>query len=57
MVEFDGGYHQEKLQAWQAKDRIANLEALSLQVIRFTNEEVLFKLEKVFAIIKEKLQG
>ena len=54
VIEIDGGYHLEKLQQWQDKDRTNYLEKLGLKVIRFTNEEVIFETEKVLMTIKKK---
>jgi len=34
-------------------DRTANIEASGLKVLRFTNEEVIFEMEKVLLSIKE----
>lgn len=52
-IEIDGAYHQDKLQQWMDNDRTQFLEELELQIIRFTNEEVLDQIEMVLEKIKE----
>ena len=56
VIEIDGEYHQERLQEWQDKERTANLKALGLSVVRFTNEEVFVDMDKVVGAIKEALR-
>lgn len=56
VIEVDGGYHAECKQQERDEDRTAFLEANGFQVIRFTNEEVLFEIEKVVEEIKQHLE-
>ena len=53
MIEVDGGYHQ--LTKEQDDFRTSVLNSKGFEVIRFTNEEVLKKLEMVLASITETL--
>lgn len=52
-IELDGGYHSEKTQQFYDKDRTKNLEELGIQIIRFTNEDVLQDLDRVLNKIRE----
>lgn len=58
VIEIDGGYHLVEVQQLLDKKRIANLEFQGLNVIRFTNEEVMYRLpeviDKIKAFIKNK---
>ena len=47
VVEVDGGYHSEREQIEDDELRTERLNRLGFQVIRFTNEEVLFNIESV----------
>lgn len=58
VIEIDGGYHLDEEQQLLDKKRIADLEFQGLNVIRFTNEEVMYRLpeviDKIKAFIKNK---
>lgn len=47
VIEVDGGYHAEPRQANDDELRTQRLQSLGYRVIRFTNEEILFDIEKV----------
>ena len=53
VIEIDGGYHLSKEQQLLDKKRTADLEFQGLNVIRFTNEEILLKLLEVIIKIKD----
>jgi len=54
VIEVDGAYHSEPLQAEHDALRTARLQQLGYRVIRFSNEEILYDIEKVKqTIIKE----
>ena len=55
VVEVDGGYHSEPRQQEDDETRTHNLENLGYNVIRFTNEEVLFDTDNVITKIKNIL--
>jgi len=46
IIEVDGGYHNIPEQFNYDQNRDCELESLGLKVIRFTNEQVLFDIEK-----------
>ncbi len=52
-VELDGKYHEKKSQKLYDKDRTENLEKHNIQIIRFTNEEVINSLSTVLNKIQE----
>ena len=52
VIEIDGGYHLDEEQQLLDKKRTADLEFQGLNVIRFTNEEIIFKLPEVIDKIK-----
>jgi len=58
VIEIDGGCHLDEEQQLLDKKRTADLKFQGLNVIRFTNEEILFKLpevlDKIKAFIKTK---
>ena len=56
VVEIDGGYHQEQLQQWEDAERTQFLESLGLQVIRFTNKEIVEEVEIVLDKIRTTLK-
>ena len=56
VIEVDGGYHAERNQQERDEDRTAFLEANGFHVIRFTNEEVLFEIERVVKEIQTHLE-
>ena len=55
VIEVDGGYHSEPLQAEDDEMRTRRLQSLGFRVIRFTNEEILFHIENVIKTIKYNL--
>ncbi len=52
-IEIDGKYHEEKSQKLYDADRTENLELHNIQIIRFTNEEVLTNLTEVLESISQ----
>jgi cyclase len=52
VIEIDGGYHNIPEQYQYDKDRDSELEELGLKVIRFTNEQVIFEIEKTLKEIE-----
>ena len=57
VIEVDGGYHSERTQQEDDAVRQQCLEEMGYKVIRFTNEEVLFNLDKTINTIMFNLQG
>ncbi|MBP5526990.1 MAG: endonuclease domain-containing protein [Bacteroidales bacterium] len=55
VIEVDGGYHSEPRQQDDDEVRTANLNNWGYRVIRFSNEEVLFDLNKVIEKIVKQL--
>ncbi|MBQ7742377.1 MAG: endonuclease domain-containing protein [Bacteroidaceae bacterium] len=55
IVEVDGGYHAELKQQEADVMREEKLERMGFQILRFTNEEVLFDTEHVLEQIEESL--
>lgn len=55
VIEIDGGYHQLPEQLVQDEERTAWLETQGFEVLRFTNEEVIFQASHVLDIIKSKI--
>ncbi|MEN9910276.1 MAG: hypothetical protein RLZZ540_3435 [Bacteroidota bacterium] len=59
VIEIDGGYHMDEEQQLLDKKRTSDIEFQGLNVIRFTNEEIMLKLPEVIdeikAFIKTKL--
>jgi very-short-patch-repair endonuclease len=55
VIEIDGGYHNSKDQKILDAERSEILKFQKLEVIRFTNEEVLGNIEFVMRKIEEKL--
>jgi very-short-patch-repair endonuclease len=56
VVEIDGEYHQTVEQKKLDKERTVNIEFQGLDVIRFTNDEVLTDINIVLNKIKEFIQ-
>jgi len=54
-IELDGEYHEDSTQQFYDTDRTANLQELSIDVIRFQNKEVLEKLDEVLMKIQEEV--
>ena len=58
IIEVDGGYHDIKEQNELDEERTFELEQKQLfKVIRFTNEEVKFEINKVLSTIKQELDS
>ncbi len=55
VIEVDGGVHNDEVQKQSDEGRTYELEGLGLKVIRFTNEEVTLKINKVLRKIKDHL--
>jgi very-short-patch-repair endonuclease len=53
VIEIDGEYHQTVEQQKLDKERTVNIEDQGLDVIRFTNDEVLTDINSVLNKIKE----
>ncbi|MBP9214602.1 MAG: methionine--tRNA ligase subunit beta [Chitinophagaceae bacterium] len=56
IIEVDGGVHQIPENIISDEERTKELNTLGFEVIRFTNNEVLFETEKVLTAISEKLK-
>ena len=56
VIEIDGGYHNLPEQYLYDKSRGTELEELGLEVIRFSNEQVLNDTESTLRIIKQKVE-
>ena len=56
IIEVDGGYHSERKQIEDDKLRTERLNGLGFQVMRFTNEDVLFGTEEVLQHNKNELR-
>lgn len=54
-IELDGGYHNDKVQKFYDKDREEVIASYKIVILRFTNEEVIFNIDSVLAIIREKI--
>lgn len=57
VIEIDGGYHLSEEQQILDKERTANIEYQGLRVIRFSNEEVVLKLQEVICKIKDFIKS
>ncbi len=57
VIEIDGGYHDIPEQYIYDRNRDVELENLGLKVIRFSNEEVLFHIEKTMQIIEQNISN
>ena len=53
IIEVDGGYHAERQQKEDDAVRERNLEHMGFHIMRFTNEEVLFDIDKVLQQIED----
>ena len=56
IIEVDGGYLTIPEQYEYDKNRDTDLEELGLKVIRFTNEQVLFEIEKTLYVIEKEIK-
>ena len=57
IIEVDGGYHSEPRQQVDDERREEALEGMGYHVIRFTNEEVLYDIDKVIEQIEHYFNG
>jgi ATP-dependent DNA helicase RecG len=57
VVEIDGKYHDNENQQQADEMRTAILNELGFKVIRFTNEEVIFEIERVVEQISKELES
>ena len=55
IVELDGGYHQLPEQQVSDKERQTWLEGAGYKVLRFSNEDIEFRIESVLEIIKQNI--
>ena len=53
VIEIDGDYHQFQIE--KDKARTEELQNIGIEIIRFTNEEVLFDIENTLSKIKSEL--
>ena len=53
IIEVDGGYHAERQQQEDDAIREGDLEQMGFHVMRFTNEEVLYDIDKVLQQIED----
>ena len=56
-IEVDGPYHLEEGQRKKDAERTAFLNSLDIEVIRFTNEEVLTDIDSVLARIRAAIEA
>ena len=56
IIEVDGSYHSEPQQEEDDERRTRKLKTMGFDVIRFTNEDVLYNTNKVIDDIIQKLQ-
>ena len=57
IVEIDGGYHLTEEQQKEDKERQDWLEQKGYKILRFTNEQVLFDIDKTIDTIKNKIKN
>ena len=55
VIEIDGGYHLDEEQKENDENRTYELEQVGINVIRFTNDEVINHIEEVIERIKKEL--
>ena len=55
IIEIDGEYHNNKEQILTDKERTAYFISIGLQEIRFSNQQILFKIESVLKEIDNKI--
>ncbi len=55
-IELDGGYHNDKVQKFYDKDREEIISSYQIIVLRFKNEEVIFSIENVLSMIRDKIK-
>jgi isobutyryl-CoA mutase len=57
VIEVDGNYHQLPQTKTSDAERTARLNELGFEVIRFTNEDITYKLDETLTVIQNKLQS
>ncbi len=57
IIEVDGNYHQLPEMKFSDEERTRTLKDMGFEVIRVTNDEVLYQTEKVFGNIHKSLSG
>ena len=55
-IELDGGYHNDKVQKFYDKDREEIITSYQIIVLRFKNEEVIYNIESVLSMIRDKIK-
>jgi very-short-patch-repair endonuclease len=55
-IEVDGVYHQEKGQQFYDQDRTSNLNEFGVEIIRFTNDEIMTEIDRVVKEISLKIE-
>lgn len=55
-IELDGGYHNDKVQKFYDKDREEIITSYQIVVLRFKNEEVIYNIECILSIIRDKIK-
>lgn len=55
VIEIDGGYHQTEEQQRLDKEREERLQTKGYNILRFTNEQVLFDIDNVLRDITKAL--
>lgn len=55
VIELDGSYHADPMQAFYDKERTAILEDRDVTIIRFQNYDVFYCIEEVLQCIREKI--
>ena len=56
-IELDGGYHNGKVQKFYDKDREEIIASYQIVVLRFKNEEVIYNIEYVLSVIRDKIKN
>ena len=54
-IEIDGGYHIEKSQKFYDDDRTEVLKTYKVTILRFTNDQVFFSIDKVVEEIRKAI--
>ena len=57
VIEIDGGYHLEGERPQRDAERTAELAEHGFKVLRFTNEEVLFYIDRVLETISKEIDN
>ena len=56
IIEIDGGYHNDIRQQYHDNLRTEELQHYGFRIIRFTNEDVLYKLDTILEYLKQQIQ-